>query len=430
MNFFNRIHYAAKRIRRNFKMQLLSFIIMAVVLTMIYISQILLDGLEWGKKAVQKSLSVPVECCGIVDLPSNVDFFGTLTRFMERAYALEEIQAFGAYDCYAHSGMLSTGDTDYIGRLLEIQNSGEKEFADDDLSAIQTVELNRELFEMENIHLLEGELPDSKKADVGLVYLGYNFRGIPVGTQFAQEGFPNIKYEVAGIMEQGTQITDPKILEYNSNGLILSYNVKLDNMVLILLAEGEFYTVRNLFCVADGYTYQEAVDALEKLGREMGIKIRTGTVTARLDTVFEGNDVIRGRINGAVSISCQLLFMLCVTIQLLNTYSKRKELGVWLACGMSRREMLGILWLENFIKAVTGFVVAIIAAQFIVRILVYIYQEKRYHSVMREIVPLMYGKPLAGLLCAALLLTCTVSVIPVVITIKQQTAELVKGVWN
>lgn len=409
-------------------MQLLSFFIMAVVLTMVYMSLILLEGLSWGRKAVQKTLSVPVERCGIVDLPSNVDF-DILQRFMERACVLDEIRAFGAYDCYGHTGMISGGDTDYIGKLLEIQNSGKREYEDDDPVSVQEVQMNRELFEMENIRLQTGKLPDAWDADTCLVYLGYNFREIPVGTVFAQQE-SQAKYRVAGIMEQGSRITDPKVLEYDCGGLTLSYNVKLDNMILLLLPEKELYTVRNLFAAADGYTCEEAADALRKLGREMGVEIQAGTLTARLDTVFEKNDIIRGRINGAVSISSVLLFMLCVTIQLLNTYTKRKELGVWLANGISRREMLGILWLENFIKAIIGFAIAATAASFLVRLLVTIYQEGRYHSAMREIVSLMYGRPLAGLLCVTLLLVCAVSVIPVAIMMRQQTAELVKGVWN
>lgn len=35
MNLWHRFYYAGKRIRRNFKMQLLSIVIMVVVLTMI-----------------------------------------------------------------------------------------------------------------------------------------------------------------------------------------------------------------------------------------------------------------------------------------------------------------------------------------------------------------------------------------------------------
>lgn len=409
-------------------MQFLSIIIMAVVLAMIYISLILLEGLDWGRKAVRNSLAVPLERCGVVDFPENVDF-DVLAHFMEQACTLEEIRAFGAYDCYGRRGLVAEGGTDYAGRLLEIQNSGEKEFMDEDSSNIQEVFMNRELFEMENIRLLAGELPDAGESDSCLIYLGYNFREIPVGTVFVENG-STARYVVAGVMEQGSRVTDPRVFTMYNENLTLSYDVKLDNMILTLMPEGELYTVRNLFCAADGYTYKEATDALKKLGRKMGIQMRIGTLVARLDSVFSQNDIIRSRINGIVAISCILLFMLCVTIQLLNTYTKRKELGIWLANGVSRREMFEILCLENLIKAVVGVVTAVAGTRFLMWGISYMFQIKNYHASMRELVPLMYRWPLAGLLCAALLLVCAVSAIPVIVTMKQQTADLVKGVWS
>lgn len=407
-------------------MQFLSILIMALVLTMIYISLILLAGLGWGRKAVRNSLGVPMDTCGVVDLSSNVDF-EVLASFMEQACELEEVQAFGAYGCYGLSGLIAEGNTDYWGRMLEISNSGEKEFADEDSSVVQEVSMNKELFEMENIRLLEGDTDGYQKNEC-LIYLGYNFREIPVGTKFTSNT-SSVRYVVAGIMEQGSRITDPDVLTINNDGLTLSYDVKLDNMILTLLPEGELYTVRNLFCAADGYTYKEAATALKKLGHKMGISMRTCPLMARLDTVFTQNDIIRSRINGIVSISCILLFMLCTTIQLLNTYTKRWELGVWLANGVSRREMFEILWLENFIKVVTGVLVAVAFIRFLLAMLSYAFHDV-YHKDLREVVSLMYGMPLIGLLCAALLLVCAVSSIPVIATAKQQTAELVKGVWN
>ncbi|MCM1237182.1 MAG: FtsX-like permease family protein [Ruminococcus flavefaciens] len=429
MNFFHMVHYAVKRILRNPRMQLLSTVIMAIVFTMIYLSLILLAGLGLGRREVQNSLAVPLENCGIVDLPNNVDF-DELSRFMEEACELEEIRAFGAYSCFGNEGLVSEGDTDYGERLMEIHNAGEKEFVDRNSPDIQEVLMNRELFEMENIHLAEGNPPGAGKSDTARMYLGHNFREIPIGTVFVQDDDHSVEYVVEGIMEKGSRITDPEFLTTDQYGLTLSYDLKLDNAVLVLMPEGELYTVRNLFCADDGYTYEEAVDAMKRLGNKMGFSIKTGTVSARMDTVFADNDVIRGSINGIVSISCILLFMLCVTVQLLNVYTKRKELGVWLANGVSRRGMLGILWLENFIKAAAGIAAAGAATRFLLQELCKLFHPMEYGAALRETVPLMYGMPLFGLFGAALLLACAVSAIPVAVAGRKQTAELVKGVWN
>ncbi len=124
--------------------------------------------------------------------------FEELSRFMERACALKEIRAFGYYSHLDHTGLASEGDTDYLQRLLEIQNEGKKEYEDWKTNAgpyvvassdsdVQEICMNRELFGIENIRLAKGNPPDMWEADAALMYLGYDFRDIPVGTVFVQD---------------------------------------------------------------------------------------------------------------------------------------------------------------------------------------------------------------------------------------------------
>lgn len=418
MNLFHKFHFAKKRIKSNKKMSIFSVIIMTAAFVMLYSSFILFEGLDFGEKAVKNSLNVPVSSCGILQFEDGMDW----NKLQSIIYSMDEIKAVGTYDCYGLSGLVSENGTDYWNRMLEIQNSGELEFTDEDSSNMQIVLMNCELFDMENIELIAGGKMQTDEQSRFLIYLGYNFREIPLGTTFKDDS--NI-YEVAGIMEKGTYITDPHLLTWNLGGLTMAYKVNLDNMMLVLQPEGMTLSVRNLFCVNDGYTYEDAASALQETGNKQGIKIKTGTFQARLNTVFSENKKFKGRIDTIAFFICISVFVICVTVQLLNIYMKRNELGIWLANGMNRKEILWILWLENFIKAVVGGTAAIVLENIILRLLI-----SNNGSVFREIVSMMYGKPLLELIVAALLLVCIISVIPIIVIARRQTTELVKGVWN
>lgn len=421
MSFYNKLHYAAKRIKSNLKMGVFTILIMVAAMVMLYSSMILFEGLDYGENAVKNSLSVPITSCGIIDIQDDVDW-DEVTKFIDRIYALDEIKAIGNYDCYGFGGMLTEGDTDYWNEMLEIQNAGEVEFEDDG-SCIQTVLMNCELLDMENIDLIKGEKSQEKETVRYQILLGYNFREIPLGTVFKDD---YCEYEVTGIMKKGTYVTDPQLFSGNLDGLTMGYKVNVDNMILMLMPKGtEVLSKKNIFCVNDGYTYEDAVKMIEKVGDENGIRMRIGTLQARLDTVFADNQKIKGRIDTIALIICIAVFVISVTAQLLNIYLKRNELGIWLANGMSRREVFEIVWLENFIKVTAGVAVAVIAERILLR---WMFRDSM--SVFREVLSIMYGKPLGELVVFAFLLVCIISIIPIAVIARKSTTELVKGVWN
>jgi ABC-type lipoprotein release transport system permease subunit len=200
----------------------------------------------------------------------------------------------------------------------------------------------------------------------------------------------------------------------------------MDNMILALIPEGKtILGLVNTFCVNEGYSFEDAQQAIETWGEERGVKIRIGTWRGRLDTVFSSNQKIKNLIDTIAFIICISICMLCITVQLLNIYMKRNELGIWLANGMTRMDVLEILWMENFIKVAIGGIIAVVIEKLLLQLL---FSDSK--STFREIVSMMYGNPLLGLVLFAILLVCIISAIPIGIIARKSTTELVKGVWN
>ncbi len=421
MDLTQKLHFAEKRIKSSRKMGIFAVIIIVIGFILLYSSVILFEGLKFGEKAVENSLDASVSACGIMEFQGDSDV-EKWDDFFKQIYALDEIKAIGSYDCYGIGGLSAEGNTDYWGRMLEIQNSGNLEFEDGDPSSIQEVVMNKELLGMEKIDLIAGEKNIASEPGKYPVFLGYNYREIPVGTVFKDDNF---RYEVVGIMEKGTYVTDPHLLTWNIGGLTMAYKVNLDNMILMLLPEGTVQGVRNVFCVNDGYTYENAVFAMKEIGDEWGLKVDAGTLQARLDTVFSENKKFKIRIDGIAVIICISVYVICITVQILGIYMKRNELGIWLANGMSRKDVFTILWLENFIKVITGVGIAVILEGILMRLLFW-----NNGSVFREIASMMYAKPLLEIMIFAVLLICVISIIPIIIIGKKPATELVKGIWN
>lgn len=424
MNLFQKLHYANKRINSNKKMGCFVIVIITAAFITMYSSVLLFESLGYGEKTVQKSLNLPVSSYGFLSFQNNLDA-RRAGDFLNKINALDEIKAAGDYQSVKMQDWTTVGDTDYWDRIREIQETaGETDFQEAG-TGIKMIQMNGELFDMMNIHLSEGEKYLKTGSRRWRVFLGYNLREVPVGTVFRYDVNGN-EYEVTGIMEKGTCIANPGMLLYNFPGWNLDFKENMDNQMLLLLPEGKAAMgVLNLFCVNDGYTYEEAASAIRQAGEEENIEVKTGTLQARLNTVFAENRRFKNRVDMIASIICISVFMLCVTVQLLNIYMKRSELGVWIANGMSRKELFEIMWLENFIRVLTGGMIAVIIERFL--LFGYFLQ---YQSVYREIVSFMYGKALLELVLFALLLVSVISIIPIFIIAKKQTTELVKGVWS
>jgi hypothetical protein len=423
MNLIQKLHYAKKRILRNWKMGAFTILIIAFAMLLLYSSMILFEGLEYGEKAVKNSISTPISSCGIIEFQNDFDW-DKLNIFIDEIYDMDEIKAIGNYECYGINGLTTDGDIDYWNRMLEIQNSHELEFEDDG-SYMQMVMMNSELFEMENLHLIDSENRSADESGRYQIFLGYNFREVPVGTVF-KDNENNREYEVVGVMDKGSYVTDPHLISRNYGGLTLGYKVNMDNMILALIPEGKtILGLVNTFCVNEGYSFEDAQQAIETWGEERGVKIRIGTWRGRLDTVFSSNQKIKNLIDTIAFIICISICMLCITVQLLNIYMKRNELGIWLANGMTRMDVLEILWMENFIKVAIGGIIAVVIEKLLLQLL---FSDSK--STFREIVSMMYGNPLLGLVLFAILLVCIISAIPIGIIARKSTTELVKGVWN
>jgi len=127
----------------------------------------------------------------------------------------------------------------------------------------------------------------------------------------------------------------------------------MDNAIL-LVAYSEpstaFVSELNLFSVKDGYTLEDGEKVIKEISDKYGYTSYCGTYMARVNHIVSvENKTLDYLIKMAILIFIAALIIILVT-QLLLSDLKKNELGMWLVCGLTRKNLLVIMIIENLIK--------------------------------------------------------------------------------
>ena len=359
-------------IRRVFKvnpgLRWLNIVSAAFAFSLILISTIFVQTQIYCRNSACNSISTDLLSSGMM---SNHDGYSNerYQDYMTAIYDSPEIDAVG-YWTYGASVHMDTEDLpgDPWNEILSIQNRNVRQFNEFEGSEeyVQVVSMERYAFRFSNIKLLSG-IDETDMNNEYLIYLGYNFRNIPVGVRFVEPKTKTI-FKVAGIMEKGSSILYMDAFSQHSGGFHFGVTVPMDNMVLFAMPAVEPYITMssvNFFSCAKGYSFEEAERRIKALSSEYGISYSVETMEKRLDTVLNSaNWAVNGFKTQAI------LFMLIFSIILIASdliliLSRKDEIGVMTISGVSRRKIFIILFLEDFLCLLISSAISVVVAQIV-----------------------------------------------------------------
>lgn len=423
----NYLFYIRKRILSKKWMQLFNIVVSSMALTLLCAAVAVPQILHHGENRIKKSLAGDISKHGVF---CNVDYLDleNAMDFISDIYNAPEIDGIGTWTYGGSVYLKSVGEgTDYWNEILEIQNNHVREF-DEDPGYVQIVYMPGQAFRINDLELFRGSADQVGHNDGYLLYLGYHFKDIPVGTVFTNERRGS-QYSVEGILGKNTSIVDAKALLMNGGGLTLSCSVAMDNMVLIIPPSGERYLSADLFFkCSDEYTYEEASQKIKSIGQQYGIQAETGKLQDRVDTVLSAADWL---LNAVAKLSVLLSFsavIILLTTQLLTILSRKDELGVWLISGMGRKKIFRILFAENLIKMLLSSSVSfgiVILFLKMVRAMAGVSGAVVYE--LRYIIWVFV--PVFLLLCA-ILITVFCSAITIAYIKKKSIPDIIRGTWE
>lgn len=384
--------------------------------------------LHHSENEIKQALADDISQFGVIRNSGNDLYDKNLSGYISDLYHAPEIAGVGSW-AYFGFGHLETvnQEADYWNKILEIQNSHIREF-DESPDEVQLVYMPAYAFKINHLELYSGSDGQVGSNTGYLMYLGYHFRDIPIGTAFQNED--GTRYTVVGILQEGASIVDAQQILWNLGGLKLGCSVAMDNMVLLLppCDKDNYFYPDYFFKCADGYAYEEAAAKIKEISEEYHIQTAVGTLQKRVRDVLSD---IKWLSDGITELSVVLFpaaFIMLLATQMLTIMMRKDELGVWLLSGMDKKEIFRILLGENIVKTVISALVAYGVIS--------VFEKMAYASAgISDSVIYRLGYiskvqvPVFLLVCSVLTaLLC--SVIPTVYVGKRSIPDIVRGTWR
>ena len=369
----NYFYYVRKRMFYKPSLLLFSVIVMALGLTLFgYVSMFFMFLKNYEKEAY-KYIRQDKDQCGVVKF--SLDERDEVIKVYEELVEGEEIESIGAwYFSYLSSLKTKNSEEDIWKKMLEISNQHVHILESDDSNAdyskeIDVVLMPSQAFLFNNYKLSKGSKDTVKKTEKNLIYLGYNYRDIPIGTILYDEEAKE-EYEVAGVLEKNTYLLDEWTLLANWPGVQLSCINPIDNFFLVVPAYNSRKNIKHslaFFSVSDQCSFQEGVKKIQDTFKKHGLGVNVGTYEARVETITSDAAWIHQSLLKISIVIISVAYMIMVVAQLLISSLKQKELGVWILSGLSRKKIWGILFGENFIKSLIAGIVAFLIQQLLLK---------------------------------------------------------------
>lgn len=253
---------------------------------------------------------------------------------------------------YVTEGKMADG---YLSELAEVQKGLPD--MDHDSSALNCIFMNRKALELCDLTFQQVREIDEATWNGGGwfgIYLGADFKGIPIGTQYVvKTGEEESVYEVMGILEENSMFVSETVLN-TAAGNAFKTCTRLDSMV-ICVGNTMPLSAAWAYSPEDGVTMEQAREYLTKLAEKYEIPVSFASLSAG----FAYYDRENMRINHVLT---EVFFFICLTTLLIDIciffitfLNHMDEYGILFAVGISKRGLLGILLTENLIKCLVAF---------------------------------------------------------------------------
>lgn len=427
MSFFNLLYLVKKRLFRNKWLMLFGIVVSTLALTVFFYASIWTQTFFYGKQHFKECLKESATRVGFICNNQSTLENEQADRYAQILSELDEVEAVGFIRGYS----LVFGENADVGGWWDIQKIQSKnnlayaEEYEEGEYAVQMIDVNRTLLPCFNLLLESGERIEKCSDDAVYVYLGYNFRDIPIGTKIQKtiDGYDTI---VAGILKKGSYMLDPKFVVFNSDEMSFRYTTLMDNMVLLCKpTESQYYQSKNLlFSCAPGYTFEKATAKIKETSEKLGIQADFETLQHRMDTLTQKEDWAKGYMRNTMILLGLASVVLLVVTQIFLMYRRREEIGIWVTAGIAKRTIVLILVVENLIKIGVAFGMALLLAWNIWKFKL---SDAAYYM---EIQSELFGRLFLFSLGIALVLTVLVSLLPVFYLYQRSLCALAKGDWE
>lgn len=425
MSLKDYLYIEKKRLFSNKISLVLNVVLSSIVIVLILFSITVPEVLSHGRKTIKQSLSKKISAYGILSNPETVHKNENFSTYLDQLRDLPAVESVGTWQSIALSNLKTlNSDKDYFQEILKQCNRKQKPFEDSHPNEVQTIIISSNSMKINQLELIKGDFVQESTSNCFQIYLGNNFKDIPVGTVFGfEKNSLNREYVVAGILSQNTTMLDLESFLQDGSSMCINYSFLLDNMILLKIPEEDtgYWHLDNFFSCADGYTYQDAVNQIKELSESLGIGVETVPFATRVNSLMTLSDWLLDGVRSIACLLCTFVLVMFLSTQFLTLLRRKKELGVLVVCGVSKKQLLVILFLENFMKLFFSAIFSVAAHTYLWKAIALgdsVYYELRYILEINAMIT-------AVLIC--FILGLLVALMPMIFVWRRPLQALVKG---
>lgn len=364
----------------------------------------------YGERQVKKILNSKLENVGVIFLEGD-DWPEEGNQLIQSLQKLKEIESVGYSDIVGYN-------VEGLEEIYEIQQKNPTRYKYDDSICVEGIEVSRTLLNFCNIDCSLTEPEDGVNF---LLYLGSNFKEIPVGKVYTAEG-SDWKYQVAGILKKDTSWVANELYSV-SDAIHLSFTTSLNNLVLVVPMDetecpvGAFYYATDK--TADAESIQQTV--LE-IARQKNITINISTLKSILQEKASVNNQMTEYMRKFLWMVCITTVIIMACIQVSRLVSESRQYGIFYAAGLTNKDVVAMFLIENVVKLGIGFLFAIGVLQ------LYLdstfrdswYWMKLSHTIFQSVT-------LPGMFLFSVILFSVISIVPLIVVRRAKPVTLLGG---
>ncbi|MBR4344966.1 MAG: ABC transporter permease [Lachnospiraceae bacterium] len=375
MRFKNHLFFIRKRIHTGLKISILGMIISILGFSLLIVEISIPRVITRAYRDLDSLLPFGLDGAAYIyaasELKGDTAEWDGFSECIKELCSVEGIMSAGVVSrCFLDLNLEYEG-VSYRDRMLEIRHSGMNNYmSKEDVSAFpeevnsmyrDMIESNLECVKMDkysagfsDFRLYKGEDNLENYFDRGecVLYLGYNYRDIPIGAGMNVQTVrgDTVYFRVAGILEKGSEMIDPDTI--NQYAIDTCYSINLDNMVILIDKDCRVSTPGWLILYDDSISFERLSTVCKDIGKRNSVILKLSSLKGKVEEQLSDFDILLAIIDLVYPIAFFVSLMMILTVQLLTAIIRNDEIGVWLSNGMIRFDIFKILLLENLMKMV------------------------------------------------------------------------------
>ena len=196
------------------------------------------------------------------------------------------------------------------------------------------------------------------------VFLGYDFRGTPLGTVYTwnvdlPEGEVTYQFMVMGILKKGQRgISSDLEWQVSEEKMDCAYN--FDHYMITFMDPEDPADVRMYLSVDKQYAPEKVLQKVQEYADKNGYQLSVTMLQDRLKATKQSNReyiAILTQFNGIIVMLGLCMMVLQQVIAVLNN---KRLFGILISQGFGERDIHHMIWIDHFVKALTGWGLAIL----------------------------------------------------------------------